>query len=77
MQNEIVSKFKTADLEHDEDLEEEHYVKMASNECIQKEQGIMNTPVCIICMEQIPLHHSHSLEVTQGAPSECKEIQGC
>ena len=69
MQEEIVSKFKTADLEHEEDLQEEHYAKKASNECDHTKRAFVETPVCIICMENIPLHHSHGLEVTEGTPN--------
>ena len=72
-----MSKFQTADLIHDEDLQEEHYVKKASNENDQTGRALTDTPVCIICMEQIPLHHSHGLEVTEAPPSLSKDGHGC
>jgi len=72
-----VSKFQTADLVHDEDLQEEHYVKKASNESGHTERALTDTPVCIICMEQIPLHHTHALKVTEAPPSLSKDGQGC
>lgn len=72
-----MSKFQTADLVHDEDLQEEHYVKKASNESDRTGRALTDTPVCIICMEQIPLHHAHGLEVNEAPPSLSKDGHGC
>ena len=72
-----MSKFQTADLVHDEDLQEEHYVKKASNQSGQTGRALTDIPVCIICMEQIPLHHTHGLEVTEAPPSQSKDGHGC